>query len=150
MEHKDIKNKLILYLDGDLSDKDAAAVKEHLSGCRSCEQEIRALAAIWKDEDKFVKVKSSSYLWTRLEARLNEKPHSILGKLIPAVRLTVIATMVLAAVFLGRYLGNMPAGVNENESGQYFWDAYYLDVFEPIPAETIGKAYTSLTSEAKQ
>jgi len=150
MKHKDIQKKLILYLDRNLSEKEMADVSEHLSRCQSCEKEILLLSTVWKGKDNLENIQPPDYLWTKLGTRLDEQSHSVFGILMTALRIAVITGLVIAAIFSGRYLGNVPEDVGKTSAGQYFWDNYNLESFEPIPLESIGNAFTYVTGEVKQ
>ncbi len=157
MIHKTIQNKLILYLDGNLPERETAIVKEHLFECQSCQKEIKALSAIWKNENALEIITPSDYLWTKLEARLNElneeAPYLLIDKLVPAARLSIMAALVLAAIFVGSYIGNVSNDVKnydlKNAPGEYFWNIYNLDFFEPIPTESIGKAFALASNDGE-
>jgi predicted anti-sigma-YlaC factor YlaD len=146
MIHKTIQKKLILYLDGNLSGHEKVIVEEHLSKCRLCEKEIQSLSAIWKNENALERITPSDYLWTRLEVRLNkinqDTHHSLFDKLIPAARLSIIAALILIAIFVGNYIGKVSNSDLKTNTREYFWNIYNLDSFEPIPTESIGKAFT--------
>lgn len=155
MIHKTIQKKLILYLDGNLSERETAIVKEHLSQCRLCEKEIQALSAIWKNDSALEKITPSDYLWTKLEAQLNklneDSPYPLIEKLIPVARLSIMAALVVVAIFVGSYIGNVSNDVKKYDlkstPGEYFWNTYNLDSFEPIPTESIGKAFTLASND---
>ena len=155
MIHKTIQKKLILYLDSNLSERETNIVKEHLSQCRSCQKEIKTLSAIWRNEGITERITPSEYLWTRLEARLNEPNtvdrHPLYDKLIPAARLSVIAALVLVAIFVGNYIGKVSDNDLKTDTREYLWNTYSLEAFEPIPTESIGKAFTlALNSKNKE
>ncbi len=46
MECKDIRDKLALYLDGELSELEHMAVERHIASCPDCAQELNALSSI--------------------------------------------------------------------------------------------------------
>ena len=151
MIHQAIQKKLILYLDENLPERETAIVKEHVSHCPSCQKEIKALSATWKNESARDKIISSDYLWTKLEARLNElnqdTHYSLFDKLIPVARLSIAAALVLIAVFVGNYIGKVSNEDVRDDTMEYFWNTYSLDSFEPIPTESIGKAFTLASND---
>ncbi len=155
MIHKTIQKKLILYLDGNLPERETAIVKEHLSKCQSCQKEIKVLSSIWNNENALERITPSDYLWTKLEARLNEindaDHHSLIDKLILVARLSIMAALVVVAIFVGSYIGNVSNDVIKYDlkstPGEYFWNTYNLDSFEPIPTESIGKAFTLASND---
>ncbi len=150
MTHTTIQKRLILFLDGSLSEQETVAVKEHLSGCTACRHELQALSTVWSNENTAKKVTPPDFMWTKIEARLqsstNKSTFEVFEKIIPTARFALITAVVLCAVIVGRYIGDVPTPVKSNDSGQYVWNAYNLDTFEPIPAESMGKVFTTVIS----
>jgi len=62
------------WLDRELDTRESAMVEEHLNQCESCrarEAEMREISRIFRSAEAVV---PPSYLWTRIAARLEEKP----------------------------------------------------------------------------
>ncbi len=120
---------LIEYADGDLSREDHEAVREHLSHCDSCAEElsgIESLKLLLADDGY---VEPDSFYWTRFNAALRrrrERPGLLAGVFTGGSRWTGmvprLATVTAAAVcfIVGLWLGLEPAATDGSvvDSGQ--------------------------------
>ena len=160
MNHKQTEEKLLIYIDGDLSTRDMAAVQEHLEQCSSCKKYLDLLSEVWKAEADVKCENPSPFLWTRLEARIDEYERNqnlftdffkrLIRLALPAVTLSIL----VGGILLGVYLGNIPASGNTQKADvqsspqerERFFNSIYLDSFRDLPPESVGGVYITLAS----
>jgi len=70
-KHRRIQKKFLLYLDGDLPEKEKREINVHLSRCSDCSTQFAKLSLAWKPQ-RIERVEPSPFLWARLERRLEE------------------------------------------------------------------------------
>lgn len=156
MTHREILERLILFLDRDLPEKEMQHIREHLSTCPACTKEYDALASLWCPEVRPEKMKPSPFLWTRLQAQIEEyerTPEVVWGveALFRAIRgrpLPVLA--VLGAIVAGVYLGSpqeqQPYETASSVSSQTpAIDELGLEQFDVIPPGSFGSAFVKVT-----
>ena len=149
MSHTEIQQQLLLYLDGELPDKDMHQIREHLSACADCAQRRDELAAIWRSEGRLDKEKPSPFLWTRLQARINEYQQTPafvwhLKRTMQRIPLRPFpALAVIAAIVVGIYIGT-PQESQRNDRAQRAVQSLGavqdlgLDQFDVIPPSSLG------------
>ena len=74
MKHKSIYKDLIFYLDNELSVEKRTAVEKHLEECADCRSFLVFLQEGMQMIEKEKKPEVSTFFYTRLSARLEEKP----------------------------------------------------------------------------
>lgn len=74
MNHKSIHKDLIFYLDNELSEVKRIAVEKHLEECADCRSFLAFLQEGMQIIEKEKKPEVTPFFYTRLSARLEEKP----------------------------------------------------------------------------
>jgi len=160
MTHTEIQRQLLLYLDGELPDKDMHQIREHLSACADCAQRRDELASIWQSESRLEKVKPSPFLWTRLQARIKEYEQTPafvrdLKKIlqgIPAHPFPALA--IVAAIVVGIYIGtpresqkySLRQPANQSSAAG---EDLGLDQFDVIPPGALGTTLVKILNTQK-
>jgi len=161
MIHKQIEENLLLYLDGDLPAREMASVQKHLEHCSSCKEHLDLLSDLWKAEAAATRENPSPFLWTRLEARIDEYQRNqnlftdFFERLIRLVRPVATLSMLVAGILLGVYFGSVPASINAQrddfqasaQERERFFNSIYLDSFRDLPPESVGGIYLTIASE---
>ena len=160
MLHKRIQEKLLLYLDGNLPEEEMQHIREHLSTCPVCARQRDMLAPVWRTEDRLKKAEPTPFLWTRLQARINEYEHTprvvwdVKG-MFRGMRLRPIpALAVIAAVTVGIYIGT-PHEPQRSERAQSISqltaaaNELGLDQFDVIPPGTLGSTLVDVSGTGK-
>lgn len=161
MKHKQVEKRLLLYLDGDLSTREKAAVQKHLAHCSSCKKDLEELFKIWKAETDRKCEYPSPFIWTRLEARITEYERNqnlitdFFEQLSRLVRPAVTLSLFAGGILLGIYFGSVPVSkstqsVNSQSVAQErerFFNSIYLDSFRDLPPESVGGVYVTLASQ---
>ncbi len=149
------------YMDGELSEKRHALVKEHLASCESCRrhlEEMLELEAILKESLPVPPLPEGLTQRIMAEAResLSAKPQRsphwwpvewIYGLSAPMKAAAVVAVMLALLIGIsidGRW---MPVG---HSSGQATDNLYGLEWFEPSPPSSITSVYISMAYEGEE
>ena len=74
MKHKSIHKDLIFYIDNELSDEKRMAIEKHLKRCADCRSFLVFLHEGMQVIEKEKNPEVSPFFYTRLSARLEEKP----------------------------------------------------------------------------
>lgn len=71
MDCKKVKNLISEYLDERLSEKDKEAFEEHISGCRSCEDELNAFLDSWEAMSDYAAPEAGGDFTPKVVHRIN-------------------------------------------------------------------------------
>jgi len=160
MTHSEIQQHLLRYLDGDLPDEKMRQIREHLSTCPVCAERHTVLASLWLSESRLEKVKPSPFLWTRLQARIEEYEQTPafvrdLKKILQGVLVHPFPTLaVIAAIVMGIYIGT-PRQSQRHADGQLVGQASAkvedlgLDQFDVVPPSALGRSLVEISSIQK-
>ncbi len=144
------RRKLSAHIDGELPPSLAAEVDAHLARCPSCSAYRAELAAISGLLDEAATAPAAdgftAAVIARLKARKTEPmPLRLARRLLEPLPRWAVAAVLLVAIALGSgaawITGPMPGAAPE---GTAYTDAVQqlgLDVFDLLPAETVGGAY---------
>jgi anti-sigma factor RsiW len=113
------RDSLITFLKGELPEKEAQRIREHLDGCSKC----RSFASFLSSTLDVIRVEKAfepdPFLITRIEGALQKRSVPVAGrslrtKLIPALAFSLF---ILAGIFGGFGLGSllMPSGSHVNQ-----------------------------------
>ena len=149
MRCQKVKRKLSAFLDGELSEKKASRIAEHLSGCQHCQQEAASLSSVWKRLEEMGEVDPSPYFWTRLNARIAqvEERRFSLGKILGILNRSLLPATAVVALVVGLWIGGALYDVHWVDKPDLWEQAtasLYLDALDDFPAQSIGLAYTEL------
>lgn len=139
MNCNETKRLMIQYIDGDLGKDKASALRQHLSECNQCSNELTRIKQLysWVEHE----IKEYNYnpaIPAKVLAQITKKPekHSML---FTPKRYTLLATLSAAAIvtgiFLGSFLSRIESNimqVNLNESAELFAEDY-LSVLDNNP-----------------
>lgn len=161
MKCKKVKKRLLIFIDGDLSEKHRIKIQNHLNGCPDCLKQLNVLSKIWDVTGELEKIEPSPYLWNKLSLRIveyenNQNIFSAFFETI--VRYAVPATAVITlfiGIFAGILLGSIPNSQkletsslkSEVSAREKFVKSFYLDSFDDLPQESIGGIYITIASE---
>jgi anti-sigma factor RsiW len=137
------RKKIKAFLDGELPDAEAAAIKSHLCQCPACSREAEELAKAWELLLALPDVKNVPDLVPAAMARiLEEQENSGARKLlrwlfpVPLSAATVaLALGLIIGIGLGRVITTTYLDREETDS------SLYLEVFQDTPPQSIGDAY---------
>jgi hypothetical protein len=160
MIHTYIQEKLLLYLDGNLPDKEMQQIREHLSSCSDCAELNKGLASVWQSESRLEKVAPSPFLWTRLQAQIKEYEQTPvfvwdLKKVLRGITIRPFpALAIIAAIVFGIYLGTPrePQRYEHTQSISHLAgasDELGLDQFDVIPPGALGSTLVNNSNRQK-
>ncbi len=149
MRCQKVKRKLSAFLDGELSEKKASRIAEHLSGCQNCQQEVAFLSSLWERLEEMREVDPSPYFWTRLNARITqaEERSFSLDRVRGILDRLLVPATAIAALVVGLWIGGALYEVHWEDKPNLWEQAtasLYLDALDDFPAQSIGLAYTEL------
>lgn len=153
MKCEELQKKLSAYQDRELSQEEAERVRQHLSKCRACAEELRAMSAAWDFLGTGEAVEAVPYFWTRLSARIDAEGErgSSLSKLWRRLGANPVPVFTAAAIVLGLLFGNF-VGRALYPNGHYAAaeataEALAINSFDDMPSGSLSEAYYSLLSE---
>lgn len=140
------QKNILLFLDGELAEKRLLQMQNHLQQCSSCRTIAQKMRMVYcKLPKKTAPV--PPFLYTRLQVRLQSmKMHPRRNKLtdlIPNWQPLVVGILIVAAVFCGYFLGDIPQPVDQNQAmstEQLLQQTFSLDVIGPNPSYSLGEA----------
>ncbi len=156
MKHKDVKKKLILYLDGELPENEMKEISEHLSTCFECSRQRDLFVSIWNSEDVRQKPVVPPFIWTRLEARIREyeqtsKWNYNLKKAISYVSMHPVSLAAsIIAIAVGIFVGTLTFRQQDfgnpslreksqiQSSSLTATDEFKLNLFDLVPRNELG------------
>jgi len=160
MNHTEIQQQLLRYLDGDLPDEKMRQIREHLSTCPICAERHTVLASIWLSESRLEKMKPSPFLWTRLQARIKEYEQTPalfrdLKNILQGIHVHPFpALAVIAAIVVGIYIGtpresqkyDLRQPANQSSAAA---EDLGLDQFDVIPPSALGTTLVQIFNTQK-
>lgn len=135
MKHESIHKDLIFYLDNELSDEKRTVVEKHLEDCADC----RSFLAFLQNEMQIIgKEKNpevSPFFFTRLSAKLDERPQfKQHGLWVRIAQPAFFSMMLIAGIYGGLRLGsNASSGMINPESTSTI---QLMNDFEAEPIES--------------
>ena len=164
MKCKKVRKKLLIFLDGELPEKQKIEIRNHLNGCTDCLNQIDVLSKLLDISIKPKRIESSPYLWNKLSLRIAEYESS--QNLFSAffetmARYAVPAAVIvifLSGIFIGIFLGSFPNSQKSKASSlnsdvttkEKFVRSSYLDSFDDLPPESIGGILVTLRQKKSE
>jgi len=116
MNHKSIHKDLIFYLDNELSVEKRTAVEKHLEECADC----RSILAFLQEEMQLIEKEKnqevSPFFYTRLSARLEEKPeYQVQSQWVRLAQPVFFSLVLLAGIYGGLKLGSNASSPRVNQ-----------------------------------
>ena len=143
-----VKKMVSRYTDGELVLEEKKDFDSHLQGCASCREvleEARALHQMFASAERF----PAPYgFTTRVLANLEDKERSRLRRLLsirPLFLLPAQVALALVVMTIGVISGNLLLAERTDPIGQTIvQEAFYLDLFQATPPDSIGGIYAAL------
>ena len=110
MKCNDIENKLIDYIEENLTKEESLEIKKHINACTTCQKEVNEMQLIFGVIDKDLEETPSKNLKLNFEALLNEEKKQT--KVIPLqsktnwkshIRIAASILIVVSAFLIGKY-----------------------------------------------
>ena len=127
VNHRYLEDRIILYIDGDLSPEERVRCEEHLDNCPRCRERVGTLREAWHSDTLLPVTGPTLRLRTRFETALrggdSMDPGPTIGTRIAwLARSALMAASLAVGILVGAYLGSGPNG----EAAQV----------EPLPTQT--------------
>jgi len=135
MKHNNIHKDLIFYLDNELSVEKRIAVEKHLEGCADC----RSFLSFLKDGMQVIEKEKnpdvSPFFYTRLSARLEEKPeHQAQSQWTRLAQPAFFSLILVLGIYGGLKLGSNASFPKVNQPATN--SIQMLNDFEAEPIES--------------
>lgn len=127
MNHRHLEDRIIRYIDGELSPEEQLRCDEHLRGCPRCRERVNVLREAWHSDALLPVTGPTLRLRTRFEAALRgeesiERRPTVGTRIAWLARPAMMAATLAAGILIGAYLGSGPNGETA--------------LVEPVPAQT--------------
>ena len=112
MNHKNIRKKLLLYLEGELPEKEKHAIESHLKSCEKCSKDFELLSDTWVLQHAVNRVSPPESIWDKISERLDEKSktkylyYRITSLINQIEQPAFIMALIIAALFIGIRIGS--------------------------------------------
>ena len=106
MKHKEIRKKLLRYIDAELPQEERSEIQNHLQRCEQCRKDVERLSGAWNLSQPIKRAQPSPFLWNRISEQLAGKTQKTpLHKLELFIRQTARPALTAAVVILGLFIG---------------------------------------------
>jgi anti-sigma factor RsiW len=155
MNCKKVRRKLVAYLDGELREKEALSVKEHLTKCAECKKEADLLEKSFYLLTSPERIEPSEDFVDNLRERIHSleesksSPQPFLGRLSRLALPAAVAAALTIGVFVGSSVEKtIPSGTLTLEEERYL-ASIGLDSFQDLPTGSLPEIYFNLASEGE-
>lgn len=151
MNCKNVKNKIVDFLEERLSPEESTAFENHIRECKSCSGFLEEFKLVWQQLTAPEEGGLSPYFWTRLEGKISEyeskekykeKAAFNIPKLLQPV---VYAAIILFGIVFGYKLGI--SYTEQSELKEEIKTPVYVETFDYIPEGSLGALYYSYYTE---
>jgi hypothetical protein len=123
MNCKQVQNKLIFFIEGDLNNTDSASFKIHIDGCSECQYLFNQIKSSLEFIERDNAIDVNPYFSTRVLAALENKKNqtSVLNLFRIkkySLRLAFYSFLFFVAFFIGRFLGMDKIMIEQNSISQ--------------------------------
>ncbi|HBD06984.1 MAG TPA: hypothetical protein DCZ69_01875 [Syntrophobacteraceae bacterium] len=143
--------RLSAYQDNELADADRKAIKSHLSGCPSCNEQFLQLQQAWEALGSLPDLNVSTGFYRQIQRRLNDTWNAPVqvptygGWLQRVLPTSAVASLVAVGIVLGVVAGNSlvaraPAQTSAPEDSLLS----SLGVFDPVPPGSLADSFNRL------
>lgn len=151
MDCHSVVSRLSAYQDNELADADRKAIKSHLSGCPSCNEQFVKLQQAWETLGSLPDLSVSSGFYRQIQRKLDgtrKDPLQVptyggwLQRLLPT---SALASLVAVGIVLGALAGNSlvaraPAQTSAHEDSLLS----SVSVFDPVPPGSVADGLNRL------
>jgi len=112
MKHKEIRKKLLRYMDAELAQEERAEIQLHLERCEQCRKDIESLSGVWNLSQPIKRAQLSPFLWNKISAQLEDKRqtgksmHKAEQFIRQMAQPALTAAVIIFGIFIGIRLGN--------------------------------------------
>ena len=103
-EHSWIKENIIRYIDGDLTESERRDYVTHLENCESCSISYKKIGNVLKGG--YIKEHAPNYLWERVNASIANSQTKVINNNLFGFKYKLSYVIVLAFIVLSTIVGN--------------------------------------------
>jgi predicted anti-sigma-YlaC factor YlaD len=104
MECKSVENKLIFYLEGELTDNENRWVTEHLEHCSECSAKLSYLKEALQVMQNERQMEPKPFMYTRINARMERNTKTVRRWIISPL---AIASVLVVGLVIGTLVGKL-------------------------------------------
>ena len=132
MNCNEVKNKMIFFLEGSLSDSDCQLTKKHILECNECKLYSSRIENMLEIINKQKNIEPKPFLYTRLLARIENKEKNKAIFYRKVLQPIIISAIVLFAIFGGFTIGKSytTTSVSTQISETYYWNDFSQEPIE--------------------
>ena len=131
-EHSWVRENIIRYIDGDLTESERIDYVNHLNSCESCSASYKKIENVLKDG--YIKEHAPNYLYERVNASIANSQPSTIDNLF-GFKYKLSYVVVLAVIILSTFVGNAYIfSDNENMSHDI------SETIFPVPVDDLNSA----------
>lgn len=151
MNCKHVENKIIDYLERDVSGIERTQIEEHVRGCKKCAVIVKEFSSLWSYATSPPSSELSPYLWSRLRAKISEYerekvfPAGIFENVLRFLKPAAYALLFIFGIVFGFSLGE--SYLDMRMFRQEVEQPIYIEIFDNLPEGSIGEVYLNYYNE---
>ena len=161
MKHKEIRKKLLRYIDAELPQEESVEIQFHLQHCKQCRKDIELLSGAWNLLQPIKRVQPPPFLWNRISSRLDEKGQKnyLIDRaafFIKQIAQPALAVAIMAmALFIGIQIGDLLIAEKLPReqtvvTTPHFENEFGLENFRVLSSNSLGDELAALMDYKKQ
>ncbi len=120
MTCKDIENKLIFYIEKNLSDDENKKIAQHLQHCQECQAKYNFLTKNFEFIELEKQINANPFVAAAIVSKIDTTQSHKKIQAIKILQPVAIAAMLILAVLLGKITGNLYNSVNSENITQTY------------------------------
>jgi len=151
MNCKHVENKIIDYLERNVSGIERTQIEEHVRGCKKCAVIVKEFSSLWNYATSPPDSELSPYFWSRLRAKISEYerkkvfPPGIFENVLRFLKPAAYALLFIFGIVFGFSLGE--SYLDMRMFRQEIEEPIYIEVFDNLPEGSIGEVYLNYYNE---
>ncbi len=151
-----VKERLIEFIEGDVSESLAEAIRKHIDECDQCRSLYAGFKAVYGSANEIEQIELSPSFYARLQIRIDEHEGErvslteVWRYFTTKARPVFASIAVLAAIFMGHLMGHgtfMNASAETYSDEEYLTQYYGLDQFELSTELALPELYYELLNQ---
>ena len=151
MNCKHVENKIIDYLEANVSDRERTQIEGHLRRCKKCAVIVKEFSSLWDYTASPPSSELSPYFWSRLRAKISEYEREkvfhagIYDNALRFLKPAACALLFIFGIIFGFKLGE--SYLDMHMFRQEVEQPIYIEIFDNLPEGSIGEVYLNYYNE---
>ncbi len=140
--HRYIQSRLLLMLEHALSPQEQQQVQRHLAQCPECRALLSRMEKVYRENTVEAVPRISPFVWTRLQARLQQPaPPSLFRFGLALLKPAIVVVLLFLSLLTGHYLGSVDqAALAPISDEELVYRTFGMDATEPFAGHTLAGA----------